>query len=565
MIQPLVQMKKLLLITLVVLLVNCTPSPADSISLDRKVGQLFLLAYSGSDPQAVVPMIEQYGIGGLYLSNENLGSPVQAAERLNFLQQKSMEGPAGLPLLTAGDQEGAWGIMVPHSATGPGNMALGASPVMHTRKMYEVFGKELAAIGLFCNLSPVADVNSNPNNPIIGTRSFGEDPEKVAERVQAAIEGLHASNVMATLKHFPGHGNTSSDSHSGLPVVNRSLEAIESVDMLPFRAGVKAGADLVMTAHITYKALDPDNPATLSKKILTDYLRKRLVFKGVIITDSFNMWAIQKKFNPKEAAVQAIAAGADMIMLAEERYGEDVGDYITSQRELIEAVVAAVKNGTLDENRVDEAYNRIVTLKEKYQLSQRIPVAVAAAGKTVGQKAHLKIAQQAAEAAVTVIQSNTEWLPIASGRPVVVVRLASENVTKIMEIAEGIGPNYADGFRDFVRALQEQGFQVSEKRFDQDIPSGSIVLAVGENYPLPGKSLDLGGQQARLDTLRMNNKEPIIYIGLRDPYDAQRVDVDGYVSAIGSNRSNARAMARYLSGKVAAEGQLPVTPMDHKK
>jgi len=555
-------MKKLLpLLSLLFLFQTCGPAKPDADEVRKKVGQMFLLAFSGQDAETVLPFIRERGIGGLYLSNENLGSPTEAATLLNTLQDASINGLAGLPLLTAGDQEGAWGVMVPYSSTGPGNMALGAAPVEHTKAMYTVFSKELASVGMFCDLSPVADVNSNPNNPIIGTRSFGEDASKVAERVKAAIEGLHANNVIATAKHFPGHGNTASDSHSGLPKVSRTLEEIESIDLLPFKAAVEADVDMVMTAHIIYEALDAENPATLSKKILTGYLREKLGFKGVIITDSFNMWAIQKNYDPGEAAIQAILAGADMIMLAEERYGEDVGDYKKSQTALIDRVEKAVMYGEIPMARINEAYDRIKALKERYALASRVPVDVNAAKTTVGADAHKTVALQAAQAAL-VADDPKGLLPLKTGADVWVTRLAVEDVEEIIRIAAGIGPNYANAYEDFVTTLTASGITVKQFEPGDELPKNTIVLAVAENYPLPGKSLDLQLQRDRLDVVYSNTQNPVIFIGLKDPYDWNLLQAHATVYAIGSNISNIQAVVNLLSGKVKATGQLPVTPVN---
>jgi beta-N-acetylhexosaminidase len=555
-------MKRLLILsTLCALLFQtCTTKP-DKAEVRKKVGQMFLLAFSGQDAETVLPFIKERGIGGLYLSNENLGSPTEAATLLNKLQEASINGLAGLPLLTAGDQEGAWGVMVPYSSTGPGNMALGAAPVEHTKNMYSVFSEELAAVGMFCDLSPVADVNSNPNNPIIGTRSFGEDAKKVAERVKAAIEGLHANNVIATAKHFPGHGNTDSDSHSGLPKVSRTLEEIESIDLLPFKAAVDAGVDMVMTAHIVYEALDPENPATLSKKILTGYLREKLGFKGVIITDSFNMWAIQKNYDPGEAAIQAILAGADMIMLAEERYGEDVGDYKKSQTALIDRIEKAVMDGEIPMERIDEAYNRIKMLKEKFNLASRVPVDVARAEEIVGSAKNKEVAVKAAEAALYA-EDESKLLPLAEDATVWVTRLAVEDVEEIIRIAEGIGPNYANAFADFVTSLKASGLDVKTFSPGEEVPKNAMVLAVAENYPLPGKSLDLVKQRKNLAMLQFYLNNPVIYIGLKDPYDLNLIEANTKVYAIGSNISNIQAVVNLLNGKIEATGIVPVSPIN---
>lgn len=555
-------MKNLYLLTALLLFQTCTPSKPNPDEVRKKVGQMFLLAFSGQDAETVLPFIKERGIGGLYLSNENLGSPTEAATLLNKLQEASINGLAGLPLLTAGDQEGAWGVMVPYSSTGPGNMALGAAPVEHTKKMYSVFSKEISSVGMFCDLSPVADVNSNPLNPIIGTRSFGENAEDVAARIRAAVEGLHAHHVIATAKHFPGHGNTSSDSHSGLPKVTRTLEEIESIDLLPFKAAVDAGVDMVMTAHIIYEALDSINPSTLSKKILTGYLREKLGFKGVIITDSFNMWAIQKNYDPGEAAIQAILAGADMIMLAEERYGEEVGDYKQSQTALIDRIEKAVMDGQIPMERIDEAYNRIKNLKEKFNLANRLPVDVQMAAETVGSPENKQIALEAAQAALY-MKDPKNLIPLREGTPVSVIRLAVEDVDEIIRIAEGIGPNYANAFNDFVTEMKIAGFNVTEYAYDDVLPDGIPVIAVSENYPLPGKSLDLEIQRDRMRIIQKDTK--VINVALKDPYDANMISPEAYICAVGSNLSNIRAVVNLLIGTIEAKGKLPVSPIEIEK
>ncbi len=555
--------KTFLVITLSLIIVSCNNKPKKN-DVRKKVGQLFLLAFSGNDINVVLPLIKERGIGGLYLSNDNLREPEATAVLLNSLQKASLEGIAKVPLLTAADQEGAWGVMVPYSSTGPGNMALGASDPINTRKMYSVFSKELSSVGVFCNLAPVADINSNPLNPIIGTRSFGENASDVAVRVKAAIDGLHENGTIAAAKHFPGHGNTATDSHSGIPKVSRTLKEIESVDLLPFKTAIESGVDIVMTAHIIYEAIDKNNPATLSPIILNNYLRKKLGFKGVIITDSFNMQSIQKNYDPAEAAILAILAGADMIMLAEERYGEDVGDYIKSQNRMLDAVEQAVINGRIPMSRIDEAYNRLLSLKKRYKLVEKLPVDPIKAKETVGNAENKQIALSCAEAALIVIYDNKQSIPLSRGSKVSIIKLAKENVEEIIKISEGVGPNYANAYNDFVKEMKLENFKVQEYNFDnKKIPNENIIIAVSENYPLPGKSLDLKEQHNRLLVLQKNNEgATIINVALKDPYDAYQVKPDAYVCAMGSNISNVKAAVNLLAGKIEAKGKLPVTPIN---
>ncbi len=533
----------------------------DPVDVRMKVGQLFLLAFSGEDAEIVTPFIKERGIGGLYLSNENLREPTQSANLLNELQEAALAGISGQPLLTACDQEGAWGIMVPYSTTGPGNMAMGASPVSNTEEMYSIFARELTAIGVFCNLCPAADVNSNPLNPIIGTRSFGEDPQQVAARVEAAIKGLHKNGIIAVAKHFPGHGNTSTDTHVGIPRVNRSLEEIESIDLYPFKVAIEAGVDLVMTSHIIFDALDPEHPATLSSKILIEYLRNKLGFKGVVITDSFNMGSIQKSYDPSEAAIATILAGADMIMLAEERYGEDVGDYVKSQTEMIDRVEQAVMDGRIPMERLNEAYQRIIDLKERYKLADKVQVDAVQAAELVGNPSHREVGLRMAEEALYMTPADHAIVPLEPGTTLSVVRLTKEDVEEIITIAAGIGPNYYTAYGDFVVELKAAGFEVNEFAYDGAIPDSHPIICVSENYPFPGFSLDLEEQRRRLDMIRQGHKVTLINVALKDPYDALLVNPDVYISTIGSNLSNVKAAVSLLTGKVEARGKLPVTPI----
>lgn len=533
----------------------------DRQEVRAKVGQLFMLAFSGQDKERILPLIRDRGVGALYLSNENLTEPAATARLLNSLQEAALGGIAKLPLLTACDQEGAWAVMVPFSASGPGNMALGGADPKYTEEMYSVFGRELAAVGVFADLAPDADVNSNPRNPIIGTRSFGEDAARVAAHVEAAVRGLHRHDVVATAKHFPGHGNTGSDTHSGLARVERDRAAIDSVDLRPFRAAVKAGVDMVMTAHIVYTALDPDHPSTLSHRILTDYLRKELGFDGVIITDSFNMDAIRKNFSSGDAAVAAINAGADMIMLAEERYGDDVGDYIRSQTALLDRVEDAVMRGEISMQRLDEAYGHVKALKEKYRIAQRIPVNPEAAARIVGSKEDLAVELRAAKAAANVVYDRSGVLPLKAGSTIYVMRLSTQDVAGMIRGMRGIGPNYAGGYDELVAALRSFRYHVREITVRDGVPADGIIVAVAENYPLPGKSLDLEAQRRRLAQVQSAFRGKVVVVGLSAPYDALLVKPDAYVSAVGSNRSNAQAAAAVLAGEVKPTSKLSVTPL----
>src|SRR5690348_10827060 len=221
------------------------------MTLEEKVGQMFMLAFAGRQLEQARTLLQEHGVGGCYISQDNAATPEEAVALSTALQSFARATRHRIPLLLGVDQEGAWGVLVPASTTGPGNMALGAagSPAL-VEQMYRVIGTELAAVGYNTLLAPCCDVNANPRNPIIGTRSFGEQPAQVAQLAAAAVRGAHAGGVLATAKHYPGHGDTATDSHRGLPRVDRSRTELAQSDLLPFRAAVAAGVDIVMTAHL---------------------------------------------------------------------------------------------------------------------------------------------------------------------------------------------------------------------------------------------------------------------------------------------------------------------------
>ena len=330
-----------------------------------KSGELFLLAFAGEDSKPAVEMIQEYGLSGLYLSNDNIPNLNSASSLSQVLQAAAISRGDSLPLLLGVDQEGTWSVMAEDSHPGPGNLALGsAGDLALTQQRYQDIAHELRHSGMNLVFSPCADVNTNPLNAIIGMRSFGTNPKNVGEHVAAAVKGAQSGGVLTTLKHFPGHGDTYIDSHRDLPKVRRSKSDVWEIELAPFRDGIKAGVDLVMTSHILYEALDPENPATFSKIILQDILREKLCFQGVIISDSMNMHALQKYYKPVDAAVAALSAGVNLIMLAEEHYDHD-GDYQNRQRALIEGVSKAIHDGQIPEEKLSSTFERVRSLRRR--------------------------------------------------------------------------------------------------------------------------------------------------------------------------------------------------------
>jgi beta-N-acetylhexosaminidase len=437
-------------------------------------------------------------------------------------------------------------------------MALGATgDPGQARAVYRVIGEEMRAVGLHAAFAPCADCNSNPDNAIIGMRSFGQPPELVASMAEAAVAGVLEAGAMPTLKHYPGHGDTTVDSHRGLPSVGRDRDELFAVDLLPFARGVAAGAPLVMTAHILFPALDPDRPATLSPLILDEILRGELGFEGAVISDSMNMRSMRANYDPLDAAVQAVNAGVDIVMLAEEHYDHDA-DYLARQVALIEGVLDAVRTGSISEGRLDQAVGR--TLRLKASIPQRAP-----APETVGSEEHRAVELAAARAAVSAIRGSLELLPVHPGDPLTLVNTTRREAYGILGQTRGIGPNQTDAAFDlFLAAVRRRSPDVrvlsAEDVLDGARPEhDGLVVAVTENHPLPGVDFDTSAAPAVLKALTDSGHQAQV-VALRDPYELAGLPfAHDYLCAFGSRWCSAEAAAEVLFGEVVAAGRSPVS------
>lgn len=330
-------------------------------------------------PPQLAELISSTGIGGVILFADNL-TDIEQMVRLNHdLQQAAINGLAGEPLLLTIDQEGGRVVRVPrHLGTSfSGNMAIGATFPEHgltfAQQSGEILGKELTALGFNVNHAPTVDVNVNPDNPVINVRSFGEDPQQVAELGLAQLDAMQRQGVAGTLKHFPGHGDTATDSHTGLPRVEHDRQTIAQVDLLPFRYAIAQGkVDMIMTAHIQYPQLDSSEitnasgekmlrPATLSRAILTDLLREEMGFEGVIITDAMDMAGIAAFFDPTQATIETFRAGSDLVLMPVRLHTPQELERLP---QLIEDLMQAVQQGQLNKQEILNSAARVKALKQ---------------------------------------------------------------------------------------------------------------------------------------------------------------------------------------------------------
>jgi len=404
-----------------------------NLSLEEKVGQLFMIRMrvellNGRRPGyfELRNSIRKYHIGALAMSAPAQGPRARDSRRrrevvilLNRLQEDSK-----LPLLVAGDFER--GVLPAHlfgTTIFPHAMAFGAAGnLAYAEEFGRITAQESRALGVHWNLFPVADVNSNPSNPIIGTRAFGANPEQVGDLVAAYIRGARANGMLTTAKHFPGHGNTTTDSHVEVPVVNDDLEHLQAVDLPPFQKAIGAGVDAVMTAHVRVLTLDPDpsRVATTSPAIVTSLLKNRLGFKGIVVTDALDMSGLVNLYakNPGRVAVDAFKAGSDVLT---EPYDLDA---------CYRAMLNAVRSGEIGQDRLNASVLKILQAKASLGLEKNRIVNVASIAGLVGSPESLASGQRISDAAITLVRDNGKVLPLRDGRSYKRLRVVSQAKAK---------------------------------------------------------------------------------------------------------------------------------------
>jgi beta-N-acetylhexosaminidase len=518
----------------------------ENMSLAEKVGQLFQVGFhSKTADQEIKDLIENYHIGGVIYFSRNLDSLQQTAFLSNTLQDLALNSGASLPLFISADQEGGAVTRIKGGTHFPGNMALGATadPEL-VRKTAAATAAELKSIGINVNLAPVLDVNNNAQNPVIGVRSFGGKAELVAELGRAYIAGLQSKDVTATAKHFPGHGDTDTDSHLDLPVINHPRQRLEKVELFPFKEAIAAGVDSIMTAHIYFPTIESEAgiPATLSKAVLTDLLRQELGFEGLIITDCMEMKAIANTFGTVEGAIKTIEAGSDTVLISHS---------YQKQKKSIEALIQAVKSGRISEKRIDESVKRIIKLKAK-----RINFAVVnqADPGAFDLNKHRQLAREIAEKSITLVK-NEEVFPLKNIRNKKVT-LISFKMGRASIAEENSGKEFilSDYLKRELKELNEitlnQNSTLTEIQ-RREIEKSDLVIV--STYDAVNNSYQI----ELAEELAENND--VFVLALRNPYDFMLVDkVQAFMTTYDYSPANQRAAADFILGKIEPEGQLPV-------
>jgi len=520
------------------------------VDIKNLIGQKLLFAFKGKQTLSpeIITAFNKYRPSGITLFRAfNVGTLEELKNLNESLQTLSQE--LDLPLLLiAADQEGGQLMAVGDCTLLPGNMALGATRSKElARKAGEVLGRELAALGINVNYAPCADVNINPQNPVIGVRSFGEDPQLVAELSSAMIEGLQSQGVAATVKHFPGHGDTDSDSHHALGTVSHSIERLHAVELIPFSSAIQADAKLFMTAHLGITSIDGENPppATLSKNVLTKLLREELGYEGVVITDAMDMHAIRQGEFLGEDSVRAVQAGADILMAT-----TDPQD----QARIAEGLLNAAKNEKLDINGLKISYERIIKLKQWLAEKNTKPDLT-----IIRCAEHLVIADEIAEKSITLVRDEKNLLPLKleSNKRVAVIVSKPLDLTPA-DTSSYITPQLAQAIRQYHANTDE--FIVSyapEEKERNDLLEklkGYDLIVIGTiNAYTERKQAEFVNQTLRLSI-------PVIVIAMRLPYDLVVIpQVSTYLCTYSILEPSMKAVAKAMFGRSKITGQLPVT------
>ena len=531
------------------------------MTLREKVGQLMMpfvlgnFAPEGSETHdRIVNIIEEESVGGLIMS---VGSPSEVAVKLNDLQNHSK-----YPLLVAADLETGAGFRFRGAVHIPTNIALGGATTFpslmafgatgdprHAYQLGRITALEARAMGVHVPFAPVLDVNNNPDNPIINIRSFGEDPNAVADLGVAFVRGLQDYGAVATGKHFPGHGDTGTDSHLALPIIQVGRERLDAIELVPFRAAIAAGIQGIMTAHIAVPAISGETiPATVSHRVLTGLLRAEMGFDGIVFTDAMDMAAVARLFPRGEAAVRAVLAGADVILMP-----NDV-------KQAIDAIVLAIDEERLTEGRIDESVRRLLRLKEDLGLAEERSVPLEMIPQVVGVPQHVEMAREVAERSITLIRNERNLLPLLGTRRARVMSVSFRNPGDVLS-----GRYFDSRLREtYPRLVTRSVDEGTNSEAYQDLLSRArrsdlVVVSVYSNYAgrveLPDATVEFVNELAR-------RRVTHVVISFGNPYLISMFpDARVYLLAWSSAQVSQQAAADALFGDIAITGRSP-TGMD---
>lgn len=528
-----------------------------SMTVKEKVGQMLMPDFRNWKGQPVTEMndeirelVKKYHLGGVILFRENVVTTEQTVRLVDEYKKANED----YGLLVSIDQEGGIVTRLQSGTDFPGNMALGATRSTEmAESVGHAIGSELHSLGINMNLAPVLDVNNNPDNPVIGVRSFGEEPQLVANLGTAYTKGLQNSGMAATAKHFPGHGDTAVDSHLGLPSVPHEKERLLEVELYPFQQAMDEGIDAIMTAHVTFPKIDPTTviskkdgteinlPATLSYEVLTNLVRKEMGFKGVISTDALNMNAIVDHFGPVDAVIRAVNAGTDIVLMP------------VGLEEVANGLYEAVDNGEITEKRLNQSVERLLTLKANrgiYKQVNETPVEekIEHAENVVGNQEHKALENEVARKSITLVK-NDNLLPVDKNEVKSVVVIGN---TYIENLKQALASHHSSV--ELIKADKPLNAEQLQKVKDADL----VVLGT-YTFNVAGRSPS-SPQMQMINQVIEAAPDKTTAVGIRNPYDIMAFpEVSAYLTQYSFRDASFRAAAETIFGMNDPSGKLPVT------
>ncbi len=528
--------------------------------LHDQVAQLVVIASYGEAPgsrsrqyRGFVHQVRDVRVGGMIVVNRVINGSVRNAEpyaMATFLNR--LQKFARVPLMVGADFERGASMRVAGTTKFPHLMAYGAAhDLALTRYLGLATAQEARALGVQWIFAPDADVNNNPDNPIINTRSFGENPQDVAAQVKAFIDGAHSDpkdRVLVTVKHFPGHGDTNVDSHMGMPVLPADRARMDSMELVPFRAAIEDGVDAVMTAHMAVPALDkPEVPATVSTAVLTGLLRKDLGFNGLIVTDAMDMQGLTKLYSPGEAAVRAIEAGADVLLMS------------PNPEEAIRAVVSAVNSGRLTRKRIEQSTARVLSAKARVGLNRSKLVNTEEISDVIESPEAMEKAQETADRAVTLVKNDGNAVPLKNPAGACwFILTESRGGQQGRRMVDELQKRSKDTRYVVLDPLAPQ-VEIGQALQTMSGCETNVVAAFVSAREYRG-NVALPGNLSGVVTALINGNAPVILIALGSPYLLRNFPAVGsYAATFSTVPPSEAAVVKALYGETPITGKLPVS------
>lgn len=537
---------------------NVIPHLISKMTMEERVGQMLMpdfRNFNGKNVTELTPeikaLVKKYHLGGVILFRENVVTTEQTTKLVADYQETSEKQG----LLISIDQEGGIVTRLQSGTDFPGNMAIGATRSTDLAgKVGTAIGEELKSLGINFNLAPSFDINNNPDNPVIGVRSFGENPQLVADLGVAYTMGLQQTGIAGAAKHFPGHGDTATDSHLGLPEVPYELDRLKKVELFPFQKAMDAGIDAILTAHVTFPKIDPSTvvskkdgslihvPATLSHKVLTDLMRGDMGFKGVVTTDALNMQAIAEHFGPVEAVIRAVNAGTDIVLMP------------IGLESVTKGLYDAVNSGVISQERLNMSVERLLSLKVKRGIFKAerpddVNKLIENAQKVVGSPEHKQLEKQVSEKSITLVKNSNNSLPLTTDAGAPIVVLGNTYIDDLAAQVKRLYPNSV--------TMKATGPLTADQL--KTVQSAKAVVVGSYTSTVAGRAPE-SGQMKMINQVIGATDAPVVAVGIRNPYDVMAFpDVDAYIAQYSFRTASFAAAADTIFGKNNPSGKLPVT------